>query len=145
LAGFSLIIKPSHMSESKLLVKVLTLSVFVSLLAGFTIYRSGALDKFMGGKPMANAEDYKPEFTTDSPPSQNQQDIMSSSKSGVMFKQVPQVKAGDSVQPQRVVNNKPPFRSADNEPSGAIMYSSKSGPVFVPRHDTAVKKNTTPK
>jgi hypothetical protein len=133
------------MRESKLLVKVLTLSVFVSLLAGFTIYRSGALDKFMGGKAMANAEDYKPEFNTDSPPFQNQQNIMSSSKWGVMFKQVPQVKGGDSVQPQRAVNNKPPFRSAVNEPANqAIMYSSKSGPVFIPRHDSSAKQQNKP-
>ncbi|TND09294.1 MAG: hypothetical protein FD123_1381 [Bacteroidetes bacterium] len=123
------------MSQSRPVLKIAVVSVFVVLMSGFVAYRSGAFDHYLDNTAIALPGEAG---KTDSPAvdSPKQADmIMPSSKSGKVIEPRPVQNAA----PQKDTATKKQANTNKNQDVAPLVIpSSKSGPVFVPKSETPV-------
>ncbi|MDB5282347.1 MAG: hypothetical protein JWO06_1422 [Bacteroidota bacterium] len=112
------------MSQPKPIIKIVVLLFFIALLGGFTAYRSGVFSTFGNGKPISNIN-FRTDMVVDSPGLYNDE-RMSSSKSGPIFRPAPKIKPSvdtpvqqkqRSNMPQQQQNNVPGHKQNNNGPN----------------------------
>lgn len=145
------------MKKKSLLLRITVPAVFAVLMSGFIAFRSGAFDGWMPpGETYSDTQTSADSPTTQKADTSLKIDIdIPSTKSGYIFheedfqapkqdtqkKQPPQQNApapGKSKNPPPNSNTNP-APNMNNAP--IVIPSSKSGPVFVPKPDTAKKPN----